>query len=443
MEQNGKIKITDLLKLIFRSWWILLISIFLCTVFSYFFSKNYMTPVYKAESKMFVGREKDALANVNLIDLQIGEQLVTDYSELIKTNRVLEEVIENMSLDIDSEALVEMIEVKSIEKSRFLNVIVRHTDPKFATDFVNEISEVLREKAEEIVGAKNIQIVDYAVVPTVPDSPRPVRNSAIGFIVGLVIAILIVIIRFLIDNKIETREDIEELCDLSLLGEVPKIETSREESLFINSYYDLNVAESYRMIRAKLHYLNYENDKGVFLFTSALGGEGKTTTVANVAAAFALTDNKVLLIDCDMRKPQVYDIFGIDGNLGITNYISDDYSLLEITQKTKKIDNLSIICAGPMPPNPAEVIASKKFSKMIEEAKKEYDIIFIDSPPILLASDGLNMVDLIDRVVLITASRQSKKQDFIRVKEAVSQVGYDISGVIITKTQIKRNKYYQ
>ncbi len=442
MEQYGKFKVIDLLKLILRYWWILLISVVLCTFSSYYISAKFMTPVYKAESKMFVGREKDALSSLNLVDLQIGSQLVTDYSELIKTNTILEGVLKNLDLDMEIESLSKIIEIKTIEKSRFLNVIVKHPDPEIATELVNEISDVLKDKAEVIVGAKNIQIVDYATVPTEPDSPRPVRNSAIGFVLGLIIALLIIIVRYLLDNKIESREDLEAISNLSMLGEVPKSTVPGQSLLFYENVDDLNAAESYRLIRTNLHYLNKGNSKQVLLFTSALGGEGKTTTVANVAAAFALTDKKVLLIDCDMRKPKLNKIFKLKGNLGITNYISDDYNISDIIQKSKKIGNLSVMCSGPIPPNPAEIISSQKFAEMIEKVKRYYDVILIDTPPVLLATDGLNLANHVDGAVLITASRESKKQDFMRLKEFVQQVGYDIAGVIITKSKIKRNKYY-
>ncbi len=443
-DQSSRIKVLDFLKVAVRFWWLLLIMLSLSVGGAYYLTKNVIQPVYRTESKIFIGREDNSYTSLNLIDLQIGEQLVKDYTELVKTKKVIQEVIEKLELDLTARELTEMIDIENVDDSRFISIVIHYTDPELAMLLANKISDVLKEKAVEIVGAKNIQIVDYASYPEKPASPKLLINVVIAAILATIVFLLVVVIRLTIASKIETKEDIAELCPYPLLGSVPKIKDGKYNKLEVKYNKDTHISEAFRMIRTNLHYLNTTADeKKTILFTSALSAEGKSTTVANLAVAFSLTGKKVLLIDCDMRRPKLYDIFRIDGNIGLTNYLADGRGIIEVTQNIRDIEGLSVICSGPIPPNPSEMITSKRFAELIEQSREKYDIILIDTPPILVASDGLNMVHLVDGVVPIVAHRQSKKKDFIRLKESLIQIGYKIIGVILTKSPQNNVKYYK
>ncbi len=443
-DQYNRVKILDFLKAALRFWWLLIIMISLSVGSAYYLTKNVIKPVYRTQSKIFIGREDSSYTSLNLIDLQIGEQLVKDYTELVKTDRVLKEVIEKMELDLTPRALAAMIDVKNVDDSRFISIVLHHTDPELAMLLANQISDVLEDKAVEIVGAKNIQIVDYAMYPEKPVSPKMLLNVAIAAIVGLVVFLLVIIIRLAIASKIETKEDIAELCTYPVLGSVPKIKDNKYNKLAVKYDKDTHISEAFRMIRSNLHYLNTTaNENKTLMFTSALSAEGKSTTVANLAVAFSLIGKKVLLIDCDMRRPKLYDIFRINGKIGLTNYLADGTDIETITQNIRDIEGLSIICSGPIPPNPSEMLSSERFADLINQSKELYDVILIDTPPVLVASDGLNLVNLVDGVVPIVAHRQSKKKDFIHLKESLLQIGYKIIGVILTKAPQNNMKYYK
>ncbi len=439
----NSMRLSDFYKILSHFWWLFLLIIFLFTASTYYITANYVTPIYKAESKIFIGRERNVLQSLSLLDLEKGERLVVDYKELIKSNRVIKTVVKYMGIAPSPESLEKFIEVDTIDKSRFLSIIIRHSDPEFARMLANGIAEGLKDEAEEIVGAKNIQIVDYAVVPTEPDSPKPSLNAMIGFFVGIIVVLFCILLMMLSDTKIDNRQDVEALCNVPILGEVFKIKGSKEKGLVLKYDHDSITAEAFRIIRANLHYLNHDSVKKTLLFTSALNSEEKTTTIANVALAFALTGKKVLLVDCDLRKPKIHTLFDISSEIGLSSYLSDGLTMPEIVQQIDGIDNLSVICSGPISPNPSEMIGSKAFSELIEKAKQQYEIVLIDAPPILLASDGLNMVDSVDGVVTVVASRQSKKSNFVGLKESLLQVGYKIVGIVITKVPTRKRNYFR
>lgn len=201
------------------------------------------------------------------------------------------------------------------------------------------------------------------------------------------------------------------------------------------------VSEAYRAIRTNLQFAGAGKQLKTLGFTSAIPGEGKSTTVANLAIAMGQDDKKILLIDCDMRKPVVHRRFGLL-NRGLSNCFAEDLPLKEVIQ-ADVFPNLDVVTSGPVPPNPAELLGSKKMKDLLQEAAETYDYVFLDMPPVLAVTDAALMSSRVDGTVIILGSGDIGPDEGKQAKELLEKVHANILGVILNKVpQHHKSGYY-
>ena len=203
------------------------------------------------------------------------------------------------------------------------------------------------------------------------------------------------------------------------------------------------ISEQYRTIRTNIEYSNVDQDKKTILVTSSDKNEGKTTTVSNLAVSFANLNKKVLLIDCDLRNASIHKMFKINNIYGLTDILAKDRAVDKCIQKTE-LENLYVLTAGAIPPNPAEILSSEKMKNLIEDLKNIYDYIFIDTPPIGLVTDAGVLSSFIDGVVLVVKSESVEKKYLEETKKKLDAVDARILGAILNsyKSEQKDYNYY-
>jgi capsular exopolysaccharide synthesis family protein len=202
------------------------------------------------------------------------------------------------------------------------------------------------------------------------------------------------------------------------------------------------LSESYRICRANINYMNIDNNYQVLMLTSSVPSEGKTTTSCNLAITIAQSDKKVLLIDGDLRKSKIHKVFKLNSFPGLTDAIYEKLSLSDIVQHIESVPGLDILVSGKSTPKPAELLGSDSFKKLLNEAKNLYDIIIIDSPPVLTVSDTVIISQLVNGVLLIVAAKETNKDVVLNAKKTLEKVGVNIMGIILTKTKVKNGNYY-
>lgn len=203
------------------------------------------------------------------------------------------------------------------------------------------------------------------------------------------------------------------------------------------------ISEQYRAIRTNIEYSNVDQNTKTILVTSSDKNEGKTTTVSNLAVSFANLNKKVLLIDCDLRNASIHKMFKINNIYGLTDILAKDRAVDKCIQETE-LENLYVLTAGAIPPNPAEILSSEKMKNLIEDLKNIYDYIFIDTPPIGLVTDAGVLSSFIDGVVLVVKSESVEKKYLEETKKKLDAVDARILGVILNsyKSEQKDYNYY-
>ena len=206
------------------------------------------------------------------------------------------------------------------------------------------------------------------------------------------------------------------------------------------------ISEIFRTLRTNIQFMNAGKNSKTILVTSTFPGEGKSWTSSNLAATFAQTGKKIILIDSDMRKGRQYAILGVAPAPGLSNYLSGvgthGESLKSCIQKTE-IENLDIMVAGNIPPNPSELLSSEAMLELLEKVKKLYDIVIIDGTPCQLVADSLILARVVDSTIVVTAYKSTKKKDLQRVITGINNVGGKIFGIVLNKIPIPAKKYEQ
>jgi polysaccharide biosynthesis transport protein len=295
----------------------------------------------------------------------------------------------------------------------------------------------------------NIRVVEKAEAPRAPISPQRRRNYQLGAILGLVLGIALVLIFEHFDNTLKTPEDVKEHLGLPFLGMVPDVGVRQTSSSaprtgvspLILKNPQSAVAESYRVLRTNLIFSSAENQGRAIVISSANPGEGKTTTVANLASSLALNGAKVLAVDADLRRPTMHHHFGIPKTPGLSDLIVGKCQASQAIQATR-FKGLQILPCGYVPPNPAELLGSAHMRQVVDALRTHYEWVLIDTPPILAMADTPVLCPLVDGVVLVIGAEVSGRPTIQRAVDQIQGVGGKIIGIVLNKVDLERNSYY-
>ncbi len=201
------------------------------------------------------------------------------------------------------------------------------------------------------------------------------------------------------------------------------------------------IAEQYKTIRTNLQFSSIDGELKTMLVTSSGPSEGKSSTTANLAIVFAQQGKRVLLIDADMRKPTVHYTFRLANNIGLSNYLAGNQRITDLVNETH-VDSLDVMTSGPIPPNPSELLGSKKMEQFIKEAKHHYDMIIFDTPPVLAVTDSQVLSAFVDGVLLVVRSKQTEKEAAAKAKEKLDQANAKVLGAVLNDQDIKSSSNY-
>jgi tyrosine-protein kinase Etk/Wzc len=303
-----------------------------------------------------------------------------------------------------------------------------------------DIYMFLLQKHEEarIVKAStisNINVVDPAITPDAPLKPQKRKNLMLGLLVGLMFGVGAAFFMDYLDDTIKDEEEAKRALGWPLLATIPAIDSPSGADVPAARLVVLNdpkssVSEAFRGLRTAIHFSSLRRDSKVIMITSSFPGEGKTTLAANLALTFAQAGNRVLMVDCDLRRPSLNTIFGISRTPGITEVLAGDVSLDEALCTTD-IENISLLPAGTIPPNPAELLGSASIREHLAELRVRYDIVILDAPPVIPVTDAPLLTAFADLVVVVVESGRIPIKAAQRMKELLQSVQAPVSGFVL------------
>lgn len=256
--------------------------------------------------------------------------------------------------------------------------------------------------------------------------------------IGVLLALLISFFRFLFYERIENVRELKEATSIPVLGGIPLAPEANESRLVVNLAPKSSIAESFRSIRTSIQYINPDKEVKAMLVTSLHPGEGKTFCSANIATIFAKAGKKVVLLDFDLHKPKVHKTFGLDNDIGLSTYLIGNAEWSSTLQETD-IKDLFVISSGPLPPNPSELVLSSRVEQLISDLKGIYDLVIVDTPPLLLISDAMVLRQHSDVEIFVMNTKVTSKQGLRYLEEIIEGNSMNNSSILLNG--IKRSKW--
>jgi capsular exopolysaccharide synthesis family protein len=275
-------------------------------------------------------------------------------------------------------------------------------------------------------------VVGPAVLPTTPVEPRPLRTGALAVFLGLLLGVGGALLRENLDDRIRNKEELERASDaLPVLGVIDSYESSDSLPITLTEP-SSTCAEEYRTLRTAIQFLGLDRRLRTLQVTSPNLGEGKTTTISNLGVALACAGVNVCIVDCDLRRPRLAALFGLSPTVGFASVLLGQATLDDALQASEALGPfLRILPAGPIPPNPSELLASARMQSVVEALAERYDVVLIDSPPTLPVSDALVVSRLADAVLVVASVGSTHRRDMQRALELMGNVSAPVIGTVL------------
>jgi capsular exopolysaccharide synthesis family protein len=299
-------------------------------------------------------------------------------------------------------------------------------------DVVAETLNRLAISAQLVSMNNNVSIVDRAIEPRSPIKPRKFLSLVVGGVLGLLFGIALVFFLDYLDNTVRSPEDIEQFLGLSILGVIPKY---RERD-------SLEVREAFQSLRTSILFSSQNREKNVILLTSAGPQEGKSSTVAMIARTMASAGERVVVLDCDLRRPTMHQVFGIAREPGITNYLLEGHGGdHERYAQATDLPTLRIMPCGAIPPNPAELVGLTRFHELVDALKRSYDWVLIDTPPVATLADSVVLASKAELIALVIKHNQNDRELIRRSLKRLRDIHAPIVGAVLNGVDLQRSAY--
>ena len=401
----------------------------------------FKTPKYSTYTTIVLVKDETHSDNevINQSDITLNQKLVSTYREIIKSRLVLDQVIDKLGLDYTYDKLYDEIKVEAKDDTEILKITVTDEDANMSSKIANEIASVFDKEVTQIYNLSNVSVIDVALTPTKPSNDNVIRDCVLAIMASFVLCSGVVFVVFYFDDTLRDIDAIENEIKLPLIAKVYK--DSNNMDLVVDKRPNAASSESIRTLRTNLQFASIDEELQTVLVTSSLPGEGKSFVSANLAVSFAQAGKSVLILDCDLRKGRQQEIFKVSGRKGLSNLLIEDIKNFSDYICQTKIDNLFIIPRGVFPPNPSELLNSKKNQKLIELLKKHFDIIILDGAPISGLADSLILSSMVDQVLLVASINNTPKTEIINTKKTLENVGAKIAGVVANNVIARRGRY--
>ena len=281
-----------------------------------------------------------------------------------------------------------------------------------------------------------VSVKQVAEPPAYAARPRVALNLALGAVVGLIVGLGLAFFIEYLDTSVKTMDDVETLLGVPVLAIIPK-----DIRLLHKEPGDTPDAEAYRILRTNIEFNRKSPEANTISVASGGPGEGKSTTIANLAFISAQGGYSTLVVDADLRRPTQHGIWGVSNRIGLTNYLTTEIPLDEAILPTS-VENLSILPSGILPADAVGILNSQRMSDLIAELKSRYDIIFLDSPPMLGVSDASVLASEVDQTIIVVQHRRFPRAMLTRVKQAIVGVGGSVLGVVLNNVDLKHDQNY-
>ena len=415
---------------------------------AFIYVQFYVSPVYTSSALIYIQNAQDDSDRLYLGDIEAAFQLVDTCKVIFTSKTAVSQVREEMETDIPESALSSMMSVSAVNETGLLMLSASTTNPELSYEMVNALTKVAQSEFNRVVKSGTIEVVDYAEIPVSPSSPNKLKIIVIAVFLGSVATYGIVLLKEILDRKIKSGDDLEKKIKIPVFTEIPDLNTKQlsiagaygsnrgnsvrrviTKDMITNDDTSFQIVEAYNVARTNIMFATLPFDKKIVIVSSANAGEGKSTTTANIGIVFARSGYRVLIIDCDLRKPTQHEFFKVNSKNGLSSLLCGLCSVDEAMKKNVS-ENLDLIPAGPIPPNPSELLNSLNMKQLLDRASEAYDYIFLDTPPINVFTDSQLLNNNAAGILLVVRENFTTYPDIEKAISRVKMADGNVLGLI-------------
>ncbi|MBW0127724.1 polysaccharide biosynthesis tyrosine autokinase [Pseudonocardia oceani] len=423
---------------VLREHWTTAVAVVLLTVAAAGALAAVRPPAYTATLTTYVSARPSAAEDSAYQGGLLSQQRVTSYVELVRSERVARTVIEDLRLSETPSALASRISSTSVPESVLIGIAVEDRSPVRAAELANAVGQAfiaLVDDLERPTGGGeaeiSVRVVDPAEPPGAPSGAGPAVYLAVGLLLGLGLGVAAAMARHGLDTSVKSVEQLAAVARAPVLGTVALDPRVRDRPLAVRDSPRSPEAEAYRHLRTNLRYIRVGSACKVIVVTSSVVGEGKTTTVCNLAISLGSAGNKVLVVDADLRRPKVAELLGLEGAVGLTTVLSGRVPVGSAIQRWSGGD-VDVLASGPLPPNPSELLASAEMEALLREVRETYQYVLVDSPPLLPVTDAAVLAPATDGAILVCRYRRTRTAQVTAARDALETISASLLGTVFT-----------
>jgi capsular exopolysaccharide synthesis family protein len=407
------------------------------------------TPVYQADTQLFVSTSSDGGDITQLTQgSTFTQQRVKSYTDLVTSPRVLTPVIRQLQLSETSDQLAVRVKATSPLDTVLIDVTVTDVSPVRARDIADAVAAQVPALVAQLetpdgrsTSPVKVSITRRATVAATPISPRKSLNLALGLLVGLGLGVGAAVLRDGLDRTVSSRAQAAQIANAPVLGTVADDPKASEARLITADGFSLR-AEAYRHLRTNIRFLSVDHQLRSLVVTGSVAGEGKTTTAANLAIALAQSGERVVLIDADLRRPTVADVFGLPAGIGLTTVLLGEVAPDAALQNWRNDLPLQVLASGPVPPNPSELIGSARMADLIRHLTDAGTTVVIDSPPLLPVTDAAVLARATDGALVVTRAGATHTDQLAGAVAILRTAGATVLGLVLNRVTGRSSSGY-
>jgi capsular exopolysaccharide synthesis family protein len=429
------VELQDYLSVVRKRWRVILLVVLVCVGLASVATLT-ATKIYESRTQFFVSTTGSEDSGSLLNGSTFTQQRVKSYAQLLSTPRILGPVAKAVGVTGD---ITDQVTATNPPDTVLLEVAVRDSDPEqakamataIAKEFPTAVTE-LESPAGTDASPVKVTVVRPPTTPVAPVSPKPVRNIILGAVLGLLLGLAAALVRETLDKTVKTQDDVKAVTETPILGAIMRDPDAVKRPLIVEVDPRSPRAEAFRSLRTNLQFIDAANHPRTLVVTSSLAGEGKSTMSANLALTMAQGGSRVCLVEADLRRPKVLDYLGLEGAVGLTDALIGRVEVFDVIQPYGGT-NLWVLGAGPIPPNPSELLGSTAMRSILTNLTSRFDYVVIDSPPVLPVTDAVVLSSLVDGVIVVVGSGTVQRDQLGRTLESLESVAGRVLGLVLNR----------
>jgi capsular exopolysaccharide synthesis family protein len=422
---------------VIRRRWLSVVTVFVVAVLAAGTISALIPPKYQSRSQVFLSVDVRNLTDAYAASL-FAQNRANAYADLAHSTELAQEVIDALSLDMTPEELAANISATVVESTTLIDLTVTDTDAREAQKIADATTDLFTRyiaKLETPSGSDGtaqilVHVTNKATYEPAAVSPRIALNVVVAALIGLFLGIALAVARELLDRTIRTADHVASITDAPVLASIGFDGDIRRAPLLTDLGGFAARTEAFRLLRTNLQFIDLDHQPRCLVISSAVPGEGKTTTSTNLAIALAQTGRRTLIIDADLRRPRVASTLGLDPAIGLTTALVGKTEIADAIQ-VHGPSGLHVLASGAKPPNPTEILQSRVTHDLIRRLRASYDTVIIDAPPLLPVADASVLATLGDGVILVVRHAHTTRDQVADAVSRVTQVGGRVYGIVV------------